>query len=349
MTSRERVLAAFEHREPDRVPLWYGADEGVTQGLIELLQVPDEEALMRRLHIDFRRVRERYIGPALNTYPDGRRENFWGVLRDGFYYGQPLSHPLSGVTTVEDVMDYTGPSPDEFDFSHVAKECEQWPDQAIIGGPWAVVFTDASELMGMEEFFINMSERPDVVHAIMNKVCDIYCEMAVRFFEAADGLIDIFFFGDDFGTQRALIISPEAWRYFCKPYIKRLNDLGKQAGLKTMFHSCGAVREIIPDLIEIGVDALNPVQVRAAGMEPMRLKRDFGEYITFHGAFDHQHILPHGTVEEVRTEVHRIIGLLAPAGGFCLAPSHDLLLREFPLENIVAMYDEAYAYETQGR
>lgn len=344
MTAKERVLTAFEHREPDRVPLWYGAADEVTQSLITRCQVADEEELMRHLHIDFRRAREQCVGPPLPTFSDGTRESIWGVRRGGPYYGQPLTHPLAGVETVEQVMAHPWPSPDWFDFSRVRQECRQWAEYAIIGGPWAVVFTDATELVGMEEFFIKMHTHPEVIEAVLGKVADFYCELAVRFFEVADGLLDIFFFGDDFGTQRDLIMSPEAWRRFCKPYLVRLNDLGKQAGLKTMFHSCGAVRKIMPDLIEMGLDAINPVQLKAEGMDLAGLKRDFGDKITFHGGLDHQQILPFGSEDEVRAEVRRVIDIMAPGGGFCLAASHDLLLREFPVENILAMFDEAYRY-----
>jgi len=344
MTSKERVLTAFEHKEPDRVPLWYGASEALTRGLIRTCGVADEEALMQRLHIDFRRVHERYVGPELPENPDGTRRTFWGVLRAGIHYGQPVFHPLSGVTTIEEVENFQYPSPDWFDFSHIREQCERWRDYAIIGGPWVVVFTDATELVGMEEFFIKMVTHPDVMKAMIQKVSDFYYELTVRFFEAAGDLIDIFFFGDDMGTQQALLISAEMWCEFCKPHVKRFIDLGKQAGLKTMFHSCGAVREIIPHLIELGLDALNPVQVRARGMELEGLKRDFGDKITFHGCFDHQQILPFGSVEDVKAEVHRVIDIMSPGGGFCLAPSHDLLLDEFPYENVIAMYDEAYRY-----
>lgn len=344
MTAKERVLTAFEHREPDRVPLWYGAVDKVTQSLIGRCRVGEEEGLMRHLHIDFRRVHERYVGPPLPTFSDGTWENVWGVQRGGSHYGMSLTHPLAGVETVEEVIAHSWPSPDWFDFSHVRQECEQWAEYAIIGGPWAVVFTEATELVGMEEFFIKMRTHPEVIEAVMGRVCDFYCELAVRFFEAADGLLDIFFFADDFGTQRDLIVSPEAWRKFCKPHIRRLNDLGKQAGLKTMFHSCGAVRKIMPDLIEIGLDAINPVQPTAEGMDLAGLKRDFGGKITFHGGLDHQHILPFGSEEEVRAEVRRAIDIMAPGGGFCLAASHDQLLGEFPLENMLGMYDEGYHY-----
>jgi uroporphyrinogen decarboxylase len=339
MNSKERVLTAFEHRAADRVPLWYGASEALTARLMRECGVRDEEALMQRLHIDFRRVHERYIGPTLGN------KNFWGVERGGGYYGQPLTHPLAGVETVEQVLAYEGwPRADWFDFSRLRQECESWRDYAIIGGPWVVVFTDATELVGMTEFFMKMHTHPEVMHAVMQKVSDFYYEMATRFFETCADLLDLFFFGDDMGTQQAMIISLDHWRQFCKPHISRFLQLGRQAGLKTMFHSCGAVRKMIPDLVELGLDALNPVQVRAKGMDLAGLKADFGAQMTFHGGFDHQQVLPFGSEQEVRAEVHRVIDIMAPGGGYCLAPSHDLMLDEFPPQNVIAMYDEACDY-----
>lgn len=343
MTSKQRVLETFEHREPDRVPLWYGAAEGLTSRLIERCAVADEEALMQRLHIDFRRVRERYVGP------DAGRRNFWGVDRGGSYYGQPLSHPLAGVETVEQVEAYDRwPSVDWFSFDGLREQCEAWREYAIIGGPWVVVFTDATELVGMAEFFEKMYTHPEAMHAVVRKVSDFYYELATRFFEQVGDLLDIFFFGDDMGSQQGLMISPDKWREFCKPGITRFLDLGRQVGLKTMFHSCGAVREIIPDLCELGLDALNPVQVRAKGMALRGLKTEFGNDLAFHGCLDHQRTLALGSEDDVRAEVRRVIEVMAPGGGFCLAPSHDLMLDEFPAANVVAMYDEAYEYGQYG-
>ena len=339
MNSKERVLLAFEHREPDRGPLWYGASEGLTASLMRECGCSDEESLMRRLHIDFRRVHERYVGPEL------RDRTIWGVKRGGSYYGQPISHPLAGVETVEEVAAYPGwPSPDWYDFSGLSHDCDIWRDYAIIGGPWVVIFTDATELIGMSEFFMKMYTHPEVIEAVMQKVSDFYYEMALRFFDAVGDRIDIFFFGDDMGTQQSLIISPDMWKTFCLPLIKRFVELGRRSGLKTMFHSCGSIRPIIPGLIEAGMDALNPVQVRAANMDLRGLKNDFGEQIAFHGCLDHQQVLPFGSESEVRSEVRRVIDIMAPGGGFCLAPSHDLMLDNFPVRNVVAMYDEAFEY-----
>jgi len=207
-----------------------------------------------------------------------------------------------------------------------------------------VVFTDATELVGMDQFFIKMYTHPEVIHAIIQKVSDFYYELAVRFFEAVGDKIDIFFFGDDMGTQLSLLISLKHWREYCKPRIHRFLELGRQANLKTMFHSCGAVRELIPDLVELGLDALNPIQVAANGMDLAELKSEFGEKLTFHGCIDHQHILPHGSENEVRKEIRRVIDIMSPGGGFCLAASHDLMLGDFPVENVIAMYNEAFEY-----
>jgi uroporphyrinogen decarboxylase len=339
MTPKERVLTAFAHRAPDRVPLWYGAAPGLTARLAQLCGVADEEALMRRLGIDFRRVAARYVGPELGN------RSFWGVERGGSYYGQPLSHPLAGVETVEQVERYDRwPSLDWFDFSHLRAECAAWADYAIIGGPWVVVFTDATELVGMEEFFLKMHTHPEVMAAVIAKVADFYWEFAMRFFETAGDLLDIFFFGDDFGTQESLLISPAQWRTFCAPSLRRFTQLGHQAGLQVMFHSCGAVRPILDDLIDIGIDALNPVQARAKGMDLAELKSAYGDRLTFHGGIDHQDVLPHGAAAAVRAEVRRVLDIMMPGGGYCLAASHDLLLDEFPPDNIVAMYDEAREY-----
>ena len=344
MNAKERVLTTFEHRIPDRVPLWYGAADELTADLMKRCNVDSEEALMQRLHVDFRRVREVYAGPELETGAGDRRKSYWGVWRDGSYYGQPVSHPLAGVESVEEVEAYAWPSPDWFDFSHLREQCQAWQEYALIGGPWVVVFTDATELVGMAEFFMKMITHPDVMKAIIQKVSDFYYAMAVRFFDECADLLDIFFFGDDLGSQQGLLISPAMWDEFLKPHFVRFLQLGQQTGLKTMFHSCGAVRDLIGPMTGLGLDALNPIQRGARGMDLPQLKQEYGDRLTFHGAIDHQQILPFGSVDAVRSEVREVIDILGPGGGYCLAASHDLLLAEFPLENVITMYDEAYTY-----
>ena len=338
----------FERREPDRVPLWYGASQGLTEKLCAVTGAVNEEALMRRLHIDFRRVRQDYTGPELPVYGDERFVTFWGVERGGIEYGQPLSHPLAGVETVEQVLDYNWPDPKWFTSRNCRAQCKEWAEYSVIGGPWVVVWTDATELMGMQEYLMKMITHPEVIHALNSRVADFYWELCLEFFDNCGDLIDIFFFGDDFGTQEGLFISPDMWREFFKPILKRFSDLGHDYGMKTMFHSCGSIWSIIPDLIDIGMDGVNPVQPHPKGMDLARLKRDYGAFITFHGAIDHQRLLPFGAPEEVRAEVRRVIDIMAPGGGYCLAPSHDLMLAEFPEKNVIAMYDEGFEYGRYG-
>lgn len=344
MTSKERVRLAFEHHEPDRVPLWYGASDELTAQLMAATGTPDEEALMRRLHIDFRRVRQEYIGPDQPVSQEGHFKNVWGVERAGLEYGQPLSHPLAGAETVDDILRYSWPDPAWITSTHCRAQCEAWKEYSIIGGPWVTVWTDATELMGMEEYLMKMYTHPEVIKALNEKVADFNWKICLEFFDNCGDLLDIFFFGDDFGTQEALFISPDMWREYFKPGLKRFSDLGHDYGMKTMFHSCGSIWSIMPDLIDIGMDAVNPVQPGAKGMELAGLKRNFGDQLTFHGAIDHQKILPFGTTDEVRAEVRRVIDIMKPGGGYCLAASHDLMLAEFPPENVIAMFDEAYEY-----
>jgi uroporphyrinogen decarboxylase len=344
MTSKDRVLAAFAHERPDRVPLWYGASSGLTRKLCDALGTADEEELERRLRTDFRRIRQRYVGPPLATLPNGNSVSFWGVERGGLEYGQPLSHPLAGAQSPRDLDRHSWPDPAWFTSRDCPSRAEAWKDYAVIGGPWVVVWSDATELMGMSEYFMRMHSDPDLIHALNERIADFYWKLCVEFFDRCAKQIDVFFFGDDFGTQEALFVSPEMWRVFFKPIVKRFSDLGHDYGMRTMFHSCGSVWEIVPDLVEIGLDALNPVQPRARGMDLAGLKERYGSRLAFHGAVDHQELLPFARPEEVRREVRRVIDILAPGGGYCLAASHDLMLEDFPVENVIAMYEEGFAY-----
>jgi uroporphyrinogen decarboxylase len=190
----------------------------------------------------------------------------------------------------------------------------------------------------MENLMIKTYEEPELVKLYLEKVTDLFYEQSLRIFEAAKGKIDIFFMGDDYGTQIDLIMSAEMWDEFYAPQLARLFNLAKDFGLKVMLHSCGSVSKLIPRLVELGMDALDPIQVRASDMEPEMLKARFGDFITFHGGLDTQHVLPFGTVEEIRAEAKRLIEIFGRGGGYILAPSQEFL-PDIPLENILAMYE----------
>jgi len=183
-----------------------------------------------------------------------------------------------------------------------------------------------------------MHTKPGVVTRIVEHIVDYELKATEKFLDACQGMLDIAYFGNDFGTQRGLVISPEHWLRFFRQPLKRFFDLAHDFGCKVMFHSCGSVRSIIPWLIEDGLDILDPVQTSAAGMTLPSLLTDFGEKLCFHGGVSTQTTLPFGTREQVRNEVRSFVNLTWEKGGYILCGSQELI-RDIPLENILAMYD----------
>ena len=337
MTSRERVLEAIAHHPTDRAPANYHAHVEVTQRLIGHLGLPDEEALRQFLGIDFRRVNLNYYQPDSGPDADGYVRDMWGRRT---HPDRPTLVPFTEDSTVEDVRAHPWPSADALDYSGLRAQCEQWHGEyATYGAPWSPFFHEVGWLLGQENLYMWMCTRPDLVDAIIEGFVDYEVEVTRRFLEACDGLLDIAFFGNDFGTQRCLFMSPAHWERFFRAPLKRFYDVSHEYGCKVMQHSCGAVRSIIPSLIADGVDMLDPVQVRAAGMSLAELVRDFGDKLTFHGGVDTQHTLPFGTPEDVRAEVRSYLDLTKDHGGYVLTGSQDFIA-DIPDENIVALYEE---------
>jgi uroporphyrinogen decarboxylase len=355
MRPKKRVLLAMDHREPDRVPLDYGAQQPVTERLCRHLGIdptcsPDHfqhfpEALLQRLHVDLRTVRAQYIGPPLPVDPHGGSYDVFGVRIAP--EGYPVGYPLAQATTVAEIDAYAWPDPDAYDYEHYGEQCQAVGDYAVCGGNWSPFFTWGLEMMGTERFLMSMRTRPELIHALLGHMVDFYYETSRRMFAAAKGHLDIFFMGDDYGTQIGPFMSPRDFRTFIVPHLERLYGLAKSHGLKVMQHSCGSVRAVLPDLIAAGMDALDPVQVRAQGMEIEGLKRDFPG-ITLHGSIDTQHTLPMGTPEDVRQEVLDRLTRIAPGGGLILCGSQDYIT-DIPSENIVTIYDTVCEYGHYGR
>lgn len=342
MTSRERVFQAIEHQPTDRAPADYGAHRSVTERLIEKLGVADEEELLQALNVDMRRVFLDYSQPDTGPDRDGYYRTMWGTRYRRDEQGQAYDWipPFHEDTTLEDVLAHPWPDPDALDYSNVLPQCEKYfGHYATFGAPWSPFFHEVGWLIGQENFFIWMITKAEVVQAIIDGVVNYEVEVTRRFLEAAGGKLDITYFGNDFGTQRGLTISPPMWQRFFRQPLKRFFDVSHDYGCKVMKHSCGAIRDIIPWMIEDGVDLLDPIQVRAEGMEFSRLVRDFGGRLTFHGAVDTQHTLPFGTVEEVRAQVRFYLDLTRERGGYILCGSQEFI-EDIPLDNILAMYDE---------
>ena len=346
MTHKERALAVFKRKSVDRFPFWYGAAPDFTEKLIKYVGAKDEdEALYDIIGIDFKTIRPKYIGKPLKTYENGDTETIWGTRRGGYHYGQAIKNPLSGFDSISQIeKNYTFPNPDDFDVSISPQEREWAKDYCLIGGTWAPFFHDSLELQGMQEFFLNMYENPEFVDYIIQRSFEFYYEIDRRTFEQNKGVIDMYFIGNDFGSQRALLVSPDMWRKLYKPRLKKLIQQARDNGCVTAIHSCGSIKEIIPDFIEIGVDAINPIQVNADDMEPEMLMREFGADIVFFGGIDENYIILECTEEVVRAETRRIIDILGSKGRYIVAASHDYLLSEVPEDNIYAMYDEAKKY-----
>ena len=193
----------------------------------------------------------------------------------------------------------------------------------------------------MEQAYMDLVLKPDLVHYCLDRLFDFCYDNTLRIYEQIPGKVDISYVAEDFGAQEDLLVSPRLIRQFFIPRMKRMIDLAHQAGAYAFFHSDGAVRKIIPDMIAAGIDVLNPIQWRCKGMEREGLKRDFGDRVAFHGGVDNQHTLAFGSVDEVREEVITNIRVLGQGGGYILAPCHNIQAVS-PPENVVAMYETGY-------
>ena len=195
------------------------------------------------------------------------------------------------------------------------------------------------DLFGLEAYFVKMRTHPEVVEAATDRICRFYHDANERFFDAAGERIDAYFFGNDFGTQLDLMISPGLFDRFILPWLPKLTGQARRRGYQVVLHSCGSIHRVIPKLIVAGVDCLHPLQAKAANMDAETLARDFGGKIAFLGGVDTQRILPLGSPEEVKAEVRRIKSLLGPH--LIVSPSHEAVLPDVPPRNIAAMADAA--------
>jgi uroporphyrinogen decarboxylase len=325
MNSRERVLAALAHQQPDRTPLWLGHPmPEVVDRLMAHYGVADHESMLRAIGDDFR-----WKGVFQWRSPDGR-----------FPLDMTGLSPVN-FETLADVEAYTWPDPQYADVSETRRHCLAAKDYAIYGGSWSHFFHQVWDLMGPEDYMTKMLTNPEIVEAITNRVVDFHYAVNEKLFKEAGDLIDLFFFGNDLGTQRGLLFSRDLFLKFIKPGMVRLIEQAKSYGLHVWLHSCGSVRDIIPDLIEMGIEALHPVQVSAAGMSVEELGREFRGKITFIGGVDVHHLMREGTPEEVRAAVRFNKQHLGP--GYVVSPSHEAVLPDIPTANLIAMIDEAKA------
>lgn len=352
MTSKERVQAASRREKCDRPPTSLRCTPESWATLREYLKVETNDDVMDVLDIDMRWVGLPFIGPkeksAIPLFEEGT--DFWGchtkksVNNFNTYYDFDY-HPLQNAQNVKDVEDHDWPSLDWWDYNALVPAIEKInrkePRACILfaGGafetPWYI--------RGMENFLMDLYINPDIVDTICSRVESYYRQRALNALKTAKGGIDIIGSGGDVGTQQSMMISPEIWRERIKPYTGSLISTFKNAGLMTFYHSCGSLVPIIDDLIESGLDFLDPIQVTAAGMRPEELFPVFGDRLSFHGAIDEVELLPHATAQEVYDETTRIISILGAKGGYIVSPSHQVQ-GDTPPENVVAIFEAVKDY-----
>lgn len=345
MTSKQRVLTALEHRQPDRVPCNYLGTPEVDAILMANFRTDRMDEVLEKLGVDLRIVEPPYVGPELRRWEDGRFENFWGQIRkpvrnEAGIYNESVEFPYAEFQSVKDVESFRWPGAQWFDFSDLAKQCEAYSDYAIVyGAPGNMdVINGTSFGMGIEKVLYGIALDDPIVYACMEKRFQCCHEISEKALQAGSGMIDILWIGDDYGTQNGLLVSPEQWRQLFFPKLKAFCDLGHKYGAKIMLHSCGSTRPIWPDLIEAGVDIYDTVQPEAVDMNPESLKKEFGDRICLHGTISTQKTLPFGTGDEIAAEVRKRIDTVGKDGGLILAPSHNIQ-PDTPLENILAMYE----------
>jgi len=368
MTHRERILAALNHRQPDRVPLDLGATRSTSivvqayerlnrhLGSTELPRIFSKwlniahpsQAMLQRFDIDTRSLGQ---GPPDNwqdiVFADGSYQDEWGVVRSrpaGCLYYDLTKSPFAGEASVADMDRHPWPDPHDpgrcRGLKEEARRLRQETDYAIALNMPGGVVTQAQFLRGFEDWFADLIADPTFYHALLERITDLWIEMAKDELDAAGDCADFCFFGDDVAFQDGPMMSMELYRKMVKPYHARVfSYLKSRSSAKILYHTCGSVAHLIPDLIELGVDALNPIQVSAKGMDTKTLKREFGKDICFWGGIDTQRVLPFGSVQDVQVEVRRRVEDLGP-DGYCVCAVHNLQADVSP-ENICAMYDTA--------
>jgi uroporphyrinogen decarboxylase len=342
MNSKQRVHAALRRQPVDRVPIFMWFHPGTVQVLARLLEIPPAlvgDAMGNDVRMTW--VNNNYAMEGITHERDGEGHvDFWGIrwVKEG-PFNQIASFPLAHASH-EELLEYRFPV-DKLEelMARMAPVVAQAGEYFIGCDVSPNVFEMYWRLRGMEQTMLDMAAEPALAAEMLGR-CG---EFAVRLSEEACRRfpLDWLWTGDDVAGQQALMFSPRTWRELVKPQLQRAFDVGKAHGLWVAYHCCGALRPIIADLVEMGLDVLNPIQCNCPGMDPWELKREFGSKLTFMGGVDTQGLLPDGSADDVRRAVRKLIdGMTSDGGGYILAASHTVP-PETPLDNIFAMYAEA--------
>ncbi|TFG73623.1 MAG: hypothetical protein E4H27_00410 [Anaerolineales bacterium] len=346
LNPRQRVLAALSHIEPDRIPFaWnFGTTPEMTKVMVAAMasQSVDWLALAKTVD-DIVQVAPCYTGSALPSHVD-----IWGIERSSQSYGsgaydEIVRYPLSGIHDLAKIRDYPWPDPHAYDYDHF-RDAVLHGDPAgqkarklainVCGNPFEIYCW----MTGLEESLVNLLLYPDVVHTAMTQITSYFAERLRITLDKAGDVLDILYFADDLGGQQNLLISKKTYRTMLKPYHRRLFTLAHAMAphAKIMFHSDGAVFNILPDLLDAGIDVLEAVQIDTTGMDPIRLKTEFGANLSFHGGISVQNLLPNADPPTVSRMCRELVKVFGKGGGYIAAPSHAIQVGT-PPENVLAM------------
>jgi uroporphyrinogen decarboxylase len=338
MNHIERFYATVERKPVDRPASWLGIpDPKSYEGLFKHFGAKDFIELKKAINDDIFAVEMPYHSPTSDAIyaafdfakEEHNDEEERTLTSPGFF--ENYSDPAK-------IDDFDWPDPEKYiDPEKCKKVVDEVPEgYAVMGVVWSAHFQDACAAFGMETALMKMLIEPQMFRAVIDRITEFYLKANEIFFENTKGKLHAVLIGNDLGSQTGLMLSPQLIREFVLPGTRKLIAQAKSYGLKVIHHSCGAIYDIIPDLIEAGTDVIHPIQALATGMEADRLKRDFGDKVTFCGGVDAQNLLVNGSAEEVSKEVERLKGIFPT--GLILSPSHEAILPDIPPENIEALF-----------
>lgn len=345
MTPREKWLALFRGRGAGEPVCDYWATAEVTRRLLRELGCSSEKALYQKLGIDkgvF--LAPRHPRAAEDTWHTASLFSVWGVptrtvpcLDGAGSYEEAVDPPLASACSAREIEQYPWPEACEWEAGQLRRECEAWRDYAIIGANYEPFYL-YSRLRGMQQALEDLLANPSMVEAAMERIYEIHAGIVRKAMEAAGEMIAFVCVAEDLGTQHGLLMSPACFRRFLKPWLRRMTDLAHSLGALVFHHNDGAIRPLLPELIDMGIDLLNPVQWRCPGMDRRELVAEFGPHLVFHGAVDNQITLPFGTAEDVKREVRENLEIFSRARGYIVAPCHNIQANT-PTANILALYE----------
>lgn len=345
MTPRERWEAVMRGERPDRVLCDYWGTEEITARLKRELGCGPDRELWERLGVDkLIHLVPRHPRATESTW---HMQSFFSVWHVGTrrvpyadelgFYEEAVEHPLAAAASVREVERFDWPDPEEWDFSGLREQCETWRDYPLLAGGCEMFYLYC-RLRGMEQALEDLIANPAIAEVILVRIAAIDVAVTRRILDEVGDCLLFCYVAEDLGTQDSLLMSPRLFRRFLKPHMARMIELIHSYGVKVFHHDDGAMRPLLPELVEMGIDLLNPIQWRCRGMEREALARDFGGRIVFHGGVDNQRTLPFGSALDVRREVRENIGIFRDARGYIVAPCHNLQANT-PTANVLALYE----------